>query len=124
MNSEVQERFNRAKEFLRAAEVLHNGSFPSIAAGRAYYAMFHAATAALLSIGIERSTHRGIIAAFGHSFVKTGKIDKRFNADLRKAYLLRGEGDYVATPDMSVRESQILINAAKDFVAACEAISQ
>lgn len=41
---------------------------------RTYYAMFHAATAALLSQGIRRSKHSAVVAAFGRHLVKSGKF--------------------------------------------------
>jgi len=48
LKPEIQEHLARGEEFLQAADVLMLNELYSIAVGRAYYAMFHAATAALM----------------------------------------------------------------------------
>lgn len=45
------------------------------AVNRAYYAIFYAANALLVTKGLERSKHSGVIAAFRQHFVKTGLIE-------------------------------------------------
>ena len=69
MKPDIQEHFQSADEFLRESEHLLKGGFYRGAVGRAYYAMFHAATAMLLSRGIERSSHHAVLSAFGEHIV-------------------------------------------------------
>jgi uncharacterized protein (UPF0332 family) len=54
----------RAERSLRSARNLLDDGDHDFAISRAYYAMFYAATAALLSQNIKRSKHSGVIAAF------------------------------------------------------------
>ena len=89
MTEDVRLHINEADECLAQAELLLASSFPGAAASRSYYAMFHAATAALLQRGIKRRSHQGIIAAFGQIFVKPGIVDARFHKYLTKAFSLR-----------------------------------
>jgi len=53
---------------------LASGDFRA-AVNRAYYAVFYAASAMLLTRGVERRKHSGVIGAFREHFVKTGLID-------------------------------------------------
>ena len=78
MNEEVRLHLERADDCIKDAELLLSAHRPSAAAGRAYYAMFHAATAALLKRDIRRHSHKGIISAFGRFFVKSGEVEIRF----------------------------------------------
>jgi uncharacterized protein (UPF0332 family) len=45
------------------------------AANRAYYAVFYAASAVLLTKDIERRRHSGVIGAFREHFVRLGMIE-------------------------------------------------
>jgi len=48
MNQEVQERFEKAAECVEDAQLLFRSNRFAATVNRAYYAMFHAATAVLL----------------------------------------------------------------------------
>jgi uncharacterized protein (UPF0332 family) len=49
------------------------------AVNRAYYAVFHIASAALLWLDIERSKHSGVLAAFNRFLVKPGLIEVEYS---------------------------------------------
>jgi len=119
MKTEVLEHLNRAKDFLGASEALLERGYASVAAGRAYYAMFHAATAALLARGIERSSHHALISSFGQFLVKTGKVDERFHVYLREAFTLRSDSDYLPAPTITAQEAQAVIEKAREFIDMC-----
>ena len=121
MNQEIQirEHFESADEFIRESEHLISGGFFRGAIGRSYYAMFHAATAVLLLKGIERSSHHGILAAFGEFLVKPGLIESRFHAYIREAFLLRNECDYLSMSSASKSQAQEILAQAKEFVQTC-----
>ena len=61
MPDEVDELLTRAEDRLRAARHLLAGSHFSDAVSRAYYAMYFAATALLLSKGVATKTHSGLV---------------------------------------------------------------
>jgi uncharacterized protein (UPF0332 family) len=119
MKQESASHLARANELLAvAAENLCN-NHPADSASRAYYAMFHAATAVLLEKGIERSSHKGVISAFGEIFVKSGLLEKRFHEYLRGAFDARILSDYFPSPSPNdIHADEILANAG-EFVKAC-----
>ena len=73
---EIAANLERAEQSIQAARQLTSGGYCDFAASRAYYAAFYAATAVLLSEGLELSKHTAVIASIHQRFVKTGKLDK------------------------------------------------
>ena len=65
MKSESKKLLVKAGRALRAAGLLLRDGAPDFAAGRAYYAMFYAAEAALAEKDLEFRKHSGVHAAFG-----------------------------------------------------------
>ena len=92
------------------------------AANRLYYAMFHAARAALLRVGEPaQGKHGTIIGRFGRRFCKDGPLAPEFGRALNEAQELRIEGDYgAATADAAQVESYI--ETAETFVVAVKRI--
>lgn len=64
------------------------------AVNRAYYAIFYAANALLVTKGLERSKHSGVIAAFRQHFVKTGVIEVKYSDFYGVVMEDRHKGDY------------------------------
>jgi hypothetical protein len=119
MKREVHEHLDTALEFLREAEVLASAGLFRGAIARAYYAMFHGATAVLMERGIERSSHHGIIAAFGEFLVKPGHVSKEFHRNLQEAFAARSDGDYESTVAFSRQDTETMIQRAKEFLEVC-----
>ena len=92
------------------------------AANRLYYAMFHAARAALLSTGRPAEGRHGtIIAHFGLIFCKDGPLPTELGRAMNEAQELRVEGDYGAgTPVASEVAAYVL--KAEQFVTAVRGI--
>jgi len=63
------------------------------AMARAYYAMFYAASAALLAQEIHRARHSGVIAAFGENLVKRGQFTVAQQGALQAAFRDRSAVD-------------------------------
>ena len=91
------------------------------AAARAYYAAFHIAGAALLSIGVERSKHSGVEAAFTEFFVKPGTIEPEYGHMYRRLRRLREDQEYSDEFEQldASRTEQILLDPER-FVARLE----
>ncbi len=83
-----------ADQKLEVAEMLFEAGYFDDAISRAYYGMFYAAKAALLSIDIEVKSHAGVVNQFGLYFVKTGKIGREYNRMLSTAMQMRETSDY------------------------------
>jgi len=91
---ELQSLVDRARRSLKSARNLLDDGDHDFAMSRAYYAMFYAATAALLSLEVKRSKHSGVIAAFGQRLVKSGKFTVEHQRILQDAFMDRTAGDY------------------------------
>jgi uncharacterized protein (UPF0332 family) len=116
-------------EFLKKADAALASAKRELAAGdldgtanRLYYAMFHAARAALLSIGeAAQGRHATIIAQFGRCFCKDGPLPTELGRAINEAQELRLEGDYGAgTPDAT--EVAAHVAKAEQFVAAVKGV--
>jgi len=117
---EIAANWERAERSLQAAQDLAARGYYDIAASRAYYAAFYAATAVLLCSGQAFSKHSGVIAAIHQYLVKPGKMDQQQGKALNLLFELRGIGDYGAT--IHVSETQVVqaIRIATDFLHAIE----
>ena len=92
------------------------------ACNRAYYAMFDAARAALLTaeepIKSEIiKTHSGLITAFSLRLIKTGLIPEQFGKSFRQVDQMRLIADYFDS-DTESDDAATAIRQASDFVAA------
>lgn len=110
----------RAKEELEAAHSNLKNGFYRVAVTRAYYAMFHAASALLFRQGIIRRKHTGVISAFGENFVKTGLIEPEYAKMLTQAFDSRLDSDYDLIFSIArIPVEEIVANAVK-FVERIE----
>ena len=109
----------KAEEFLAAADACLNLTYHNASASRSYYAMFHAATAVLLELDIERSSHHGVWAAFGQFVTAKGLMDAHYHHIGIEWFRARGDSDYFAEPDDTRDDARNAVAAARDFVAAC-----
>lgn len=94
MTKEIQNLMNKARRSLKAANLLAKDGFYGFAVSRAYYSMFYAAEAVLLSKGLSFSKHSAVIAAFGKEFIKTGLFEHELHQNLFTAFDLRNLADY------------------------------
>jgi uncharacterized protein (UPF0332 family) len=94
VSDEVEQLLARGREELRAAQALVDSGFPSQALSRAYLAAFHAASAALATIGEKPLTRTGVISAFGRRVVGEGGLDHEVGRGLRRLFDDRDYVDY------------------------------
>jgi hypothetical protein len=118
---EVEKHILRAEQCIRVAEDLRGlGHWPETVS-RSYYDMFHAATPVLLDLGIERSSHHGVWAAFGQFATASGLLDVRYHHMGLKWFRARDESDYFAEPGDTHATANNAVADARDLVAACRA---
>ena len=120
MNTKVWLLLQRAREDLGAAEDVLQIERPWRAATDAYYAIFHAAEALLLSLGIETSFHSATQAAFGQQFARTAKLVPKLHRYFLNAFDKRITADYDVTVKLRTEEVEELVRQAKEFAAAAE----
>lgn len=119
MKPEAQKHLARAEQLLAAAESLIEQGFPPDSVSRSYYAMFHAATAVLLELGIQRSSHYAMWAAFGQFVVHPGLIATHYHRAGLDMASARADSDYLAEPEDTLENARDDLAMARDFVAAC-----
>ncbi len=78
----VLAEWRRAQQALRAGELLTAEDCYADAVTRTYYAVFHAAKAALHARGIAAETHPSVRSMFGLHLIKTGEIEKDYAVHL------------------------------------------
>lgn len=84
----------RAESKLSAAKVLLKEGYYDDAVSRAYYSMYFAARALLLTKDIPPKTHKGLISKFGLEFINTGFIERTYGRALNVAEEDREDADY------------------------------
>ncbi len=114
---EVRELFAKTQRSLRAAErLLRDGDY-DFAVSRAYYAMFYAACALLLTRNVRRTKHAGVLGAFNAEFIQTGELPRDLFAVFRAGFEDRAEGDDGLTM-ISQDQAASGIEGARQFVDA------
>jgi len=119
MTEEAEQHFRKAVDCVEDSQILLDNDRAATAAARAYYAMFHAATAVLNVRGIKRKSHRGILSAFGEYIVKPGLIEQHFHQFLLEAFDTRQQADYEPIANVDKQQAQEILDNAIDFVDAC-----
>ncbi len=115
--ADAQSLLEKARRDLRSSALLLGDGDSDGAASRAYYAMFHAASAALAARGEACATHAGLIGRFSVLFVQTGLIPKALGRALNMAEKTRLEADYSLGGLSSHAASSVLADAER-FVEA------
>lgn len=117
-------RLERAREDLATARDNMGQGYFRAAVNRAYYAVFHMASAALFSQGIQRSKHSGIEAAFSQFLVKSGQIEAEFSRFYQQARRQREAADYGDIVDVDEATARQTVKNAERFVDRLEKFLQ
>jgi len=113
---EINSLIERAKKYLKSAEMLlEEGDYES-SVSRTYYAMFYSAQAMLLTKNLSFSSHKGVISAFGEHFVKTDIFPKEMGRELNRTFEKRQMGDYEYTFVISKEEAEEIIANGSKFI--------
>ena len=124
MIEETGQLLDKADRAITAAETLLRAGSTDFAAGRAYYAMFFTAEALLLEKGLSYSKHSAVHASFGKIFAKEGILDKKFHRWLLDAFDQRIIGDYGVEAIITRQDVEVMIDHAREFLAAARQILQ
>lgn len=103
---------------LRVAEKLFRDGDYEDAVSRAYYAMYHAARAALCSVNVFPKTHEGVVSEFGRRLVLTGIFERQLGKDLADAKAARETYEYSVTATVGKSEAEAILSNGQRFVDA------
>ena len=104
----------------RSARLLLDNSDPNGATDRAYFAMFHAARAALAQVDTalaQTKRHATVIRRFGRHLVKDGGLDAQFGRALSLAFDMRTIADYEPV-FLDPSEAREVVESAERFIDA------
>ena len=87
------------------------------AISRAYYALFYAAKAALLTKGLHLRKHSSTVAKFSELFVSTGEVEREYVRYLSQAQGARELSDYAPFVKTSREGALEMLNAAEAFIS-------
>ena len=107
---------DKANETLASAELELNNGHATFAVNRLYYACFYAATALLSKDGKQFTRHSAVKSEFAKSYIKSGKIDVKWNAFYQELFDDRQQGDYIPTVKFEPLEVSPRLVLANNFV--------
>lgn len=107
---------DHAHQALASAASSLEHRFYDTAINRAYYAIFYAASALLLTRGVSRSKHSGVIASFRQHFIKPGLIEVEYSDLYGDALDSRVGSDYDVTFESDLATAQGRLADAQRFV--------
>jgi uncharacterized protein (UPF0332 family) len=120
MNDISQKELIRAKKALLAAKTLLENQLYEDCVSRAYYAVLHAAKAALTTKDIEPESHNAVKRMFGLHLIKTGEIEKDFAKILTAEQEDREIGDYNIYIEIEQDRALKRVRDAEKFVERIE----
>jgi len=110
----------RARKALQAANLLLQKQLFEDAVSRAYYAVLHAAKAALAKVGVEPESHRAVRAMFSLHLVRSGKIEKQYATIITAEYEDREISDYDIDVDIEAERGHKRVADAERFIQRVE----
>jgi len=116
----AQKGLDRAKKALLAAKTLLENQLYEDCVSRAYYAVLHAAKAALATKDIEPESHNAVKRMFGLHLIKTGEIEKDFAKILTAEQEDRAIGDYNIYIEIEQDRALKRVRDAEKFVERIE----
>lgn len=117
--SEVGHLLQKSRRTLEEARHLWKNGYDDGSISRAYYAMFHAAEAALLTENVTVSTHSGVHQMFGKYFIKTGALPEQLSTHLGQVFEARQSADY-GNIRPAQEEAEEALQKATSFVEQIE----
>jgi len=117
----IQYRLECARNTLRDAQTLrdNNGS-PASIVNRAYYAVFYAALALLVTVDVEAVKHAGVLAKFDEFFIREKIFPKEMSQIIHHAFDMRQAGDYQKSQVISLEQAREVLRLAEIFIRAAE----
>lgn len=116
MNPKIDELMIKSQRSLEASkELLHHGD-PDFAASRAYYAMFYAVEALLLTKNLSYSKHAALISGLHEHFVKPGLLNKEIHHAFHTAFNHRQVADYSSSMAVGIEQAKLILKNADNML--------
>ena len=119
---EIYLHIENAEEMLEAAQVMLNNDFYTSVVNRAYYSVFYAANAMLLTKGLSRKKHSGVISLFRKEFVKTNLLPIEYSEIYGRIMSNRQASDYELASPITPEVAQESLDDAKSLLPKSSSI--
>jgi uncharacterized protein (UPF0332 family) len=117
----IQYRLNQAREVLKDAHALYDiERTPISIVNRAYYSMFYAVLALMISIDKNTAKHQGVISFFDEYFIKQKVFPKEMSKLIHDAFESRQEGDYRESAKIDRETAGEILQSADTFLELVE----
>jgi uncharacterized protein (UPF0332 family) len=120
LSKKLKTIMSKARDSLVVAKQLHMENHYNHAASRAYYAVFHALQAILLTKGLSFSKHSAVLSAFNKEFVFTKTFIKDFYDKIVRLFKDRLTGDYGYEKEITQESSEADVTDAETIINAIE----
>jgi uncharacterized protein (UPF0332 family) len=116
----ARRELDQARAVLAEARALAALAMWNGAVSRAYYAAFHAATAALFSLGLQARSHAGVRHLLLEHFIRPGVLDAELGTRLAELERYRHQADYRAQEPLDADTGVEQVRRAGEVIAAIE----
>jgi uncharacterized protein (UPF0332 family) len=106
----------KAEEALASAKLELNAGHTNFAVNRLYYACFYAVTALLLRDNKQYARHSAVKSEFNRIYIKTSRIDIKWNKFYQKLFDDRQESDYIPTAAFEASDVSTRIQQTSEFI--------
>jgi uncharacterized protein (UPF0332 family) len=113
---QVQAEWRRAQKALRAAKLLQQNGLAEDAISRAYYALMHAAKAALLVHDVIADSHAAVRRLFGQVLVMAEGVEREWAHILARGHDQRGAAEYNVDFEVDEETADRLVREAQRFI--------
>ena len=112
----VKYRMENARKMLAEVESHRENGFYNTAVNRMYYACYYAATAMLISLGVEVKSHDGVRLNLGKYVVMKGRLLPELGRFYSRLFSKRSTGDYDDFINHTLETVDDLLPQAKEFI--------
>lgn len=120
VQDQIHKILEKARTELALARLALENEFFDGASSRAYYAVFHAIKALLLSRQLSVSKHSAVLSAFHREFIKTKIFPEPFGKIADRLFNDRLLGDYSYDREISKSQAKADVEAAHQLEKAIE----
>ncbi len=113
-------RLEKAKEDLKASEIMYRENLLKAANNRAYYSILHAIKAVLALERVDFKRHKDVIGYFNKTYVKTEIFPKMLGRKIGLASTTREDSDYDYDFVANEEDTKNQINTAKELIDLVE----
>jgi uncharacterized protein (UPF0332 family) len=120
VQDQIHKILEKARTELALARLALENEFFDGASSRAYYAVFHAIKALLLSRQLSVSKHSAVLSAFHRDFIRTKILPEPFGKIADRLFNDRLLGDYSYDREISKSQAKADVEAAHQLEKAIE----